>query len=277
MKSFTVVSYKLGSLLIVGTLALMAGETHAVVTSGSSKGYGIDVDVTLLPIIGNGIPIMINEMPVAEGSAPAPYTDSDTALAINILGLVATDVLNATATSNVNGTPGNKTAYASGDVDELSVLSILNNIAVFSETRVSGDYNSFTTFGRTIIDGLEINGNPVLDLEPAPNTDLFALLGLGAITGVSVILNEQMTFGEGGVLGAVCISECSRVTNAIHVIIDDFGLIGGLGLASGDIILGHSEARLTAAPNVIPIPSAIWLLGSGLLGILALRKKKRTH
>ena len=39
------------------------------------------------------------------------------------------------------------------------------------------------------------------------------------------------------------------------------------------IVSGEAYGVLQAGPNVVPIPAAVWLLGSGLVGLLGIKRK----
>jgi hypothetical protein len=71
--------------------------------------------------------------------------------------------------------------------------------------------------------------------------------------------------------------------NAVAVNLDDFGIASGATLSS--VLLGLDYdgggtvpslslvGALNSSSSAVPIPAAVWLLGSGLVGLVGLRKK----
>lgn len=55
-----------------------------------------------------------------------------------------------------------------------------------------------------------------------------------------------------------------------------FGLFAGYQYSSGKMFNGHALAILPGNAATAPVPGAVWLLGSGLAGLLGLRRKLKS-
>ena len=86
--------------------------------------------------------------------------------------------------------------------------------------------------------------------------------------GVNDIHMYDATFGDAGIATLTCGVNCS---NGDRYILDYAGHIrsgdGGLG---GELVLLHLEGTISA----VPIPAAVWLFGSGLLGLIGFVRPK---
>ena len=253
-------------LLMAGTF-VMQSSAYADVTGGDSKGYGIFVALELI-----GIPVLtIPETAVAQGTAPGPYSDFDQVLSVGVgvplVASVATGVLEANATSDINGGAGNRFAFSDSLVDDLDVIvgpsavgpNLLEVTAdtIGSSSIITGDYASMTPLGSMILENLTISVSGTslnIPISPAPNTILFDALG------IRIVLNEQFSITN--------LANASQVTNAIHIELDE--AVTGGGLLSGDIIIAHSDAAMVA---VVPEPATFVCLGAGL-GLLALLRRR---
>jgi hypothetical protein len=251
----------------LGTLLAGMPAAEATVVSGSSSAYGLSVSLTLdVPILPD-IDITVDPTPSVSGTAPPPYSLSDSLLSLDVPNVLSTGLLEVNANSNVDGLPGVRFANADATVNDLSVLDILlvavlEATTIQSTAEVSGDFGALVATGTTTLEALSILGIPVLDVTPAPNTVLLDVLGL------TIIANEQIITGDG-------ISNAGIEVNALHIIFDDF--IAGIGLLSGDVIISHSEAELTAVRDIVdvPEPGSLLILASGITLLFGLRRSRK--
>ena len=68
-------------------------------------------------------------------------------------------------------------------------------------------------------------------------------------------------------------SECIEVRNGVY---QDFGVVGWKALGESEW-LKFSEVQIYAdftPTTVVPIPAAVWLFGSGLLGLIGVARRK---
>ncbi len=189
----------------------------------------------------------------------------------------------------------------------VGVTSLLNTANLFgftgslitSEAHVSGDCGAFIASGDSVIldangatDGfatfsvLGTNFNVAVDAQGrvAPNTTLTINASSATsfddnlatdLTGsIKIILNEQIVSGDGS-------SSLAIEVNALHILFNSAGAeflsLGGVvlddtNLATGEIIVAHSEAFLACA--VVPEPATAGMLAAGA-GVLSLRRRRR--
>jgi hypothetical protein len=239
-------------------------------------------------------------------TAPAPDSASDTVLSVNAsnsltvgtiltttygLGL-STGVLSATASSDVDGGAGSRQSNATASVDDLDfgvgTLNLLNLLTastvgltadtISSSASVTGDVGGFFATGSTTLEnanlsiaglsllGIGLDGSGDLVSAPTPNLTILDALG------VTVVLNRQLINGAVG--GSCAVEACSISVDAIAIQFSDF-VFGG-NLLNGDLTIGHSEASL-AGVSPVPVPAAVWLFGSGLVGIIGVARRRRTE
>lgn len=266
-----ILSRKLSLAAFAALLAIQFGSSvHAVNISASSNGYGLFVDANALNVVN----LDAGPLPVGvSGTAPAPYSNSNTVLNVNVTssvpvvasGSVTAGSVSATAASNVNGSSGSRTTSASGGVVGAGVnmvtlpvlgpgLTLLGlNATLGSTAQVSGDFGSLAALGTTTIQnlGLTVSGIPVnlsayVNVPIAPNTSV-NLAALG-IANASLILNEQIVAGD----------QSSITVNAFHLNVNVANSV------VAQVILGHSQAQMTAT---VPEPACATL---GLSSIAAL-------
>lgn len=282
---------------MMASAALMTSQAvEATVVSASSTGYGAAIDLDLL-----GLDLKVNPLPKgASGEAPGPYDVDKSFLNISTggskdllgLGLIDLDlslpVLKGSAYSNVDGSSGDKTTGATGGIGGLKLgANLLGGLipvvdlglgALSAEAEVTGDYGHINASGASNIADLTLkilglNIVPHIDLDAAPNTKV-DLLGLLGLTGVEIVINEQLVNGDPD---GVCLSDsCSLEVNALRLSFNSFPI--GIKLLDGDIRLGHAYADMLAAqlsPVHVPIPAAGWLFGSGVIALVGRRRRAK--
>ncbi len=285
--------------VIASTLLAGVSVTPAMaVTTVSSSAYGISVNLQLASLAAVGIG------PIAGvgGSTTGPsYSFDGTVASLTAqnytLGTVGIPPLNIVTissilnigtglleTSAIGGPlPASQTAGATASVNNLALsLSTLTSLGVglpilslgadtlTSSADVNGTPNAF---GDASINGLTLSiaGVPITIganafVNAAPNTDLLGFLNLNAISGLSIIVNEQIETSGPGTAGIT--------VNALHLIFNDFLI--GTRLLKGDIVISHSEALISDAVAV-PEP-ATWLqmiAGFVAVGWMARRSRRR--
>jgi len=123
-------------------------------------------------------------------------------------------------------------------------------------------------FGST---GMLGSSSPVNLLSATGNTATLDFTGLvWDWNGVDNIRLYDPTFGDTGVATITCAADCSYGDTYV---LDYMGHIregdGGLG---GEEVIIHLEGTISA----VPIPPALYLFGSGLLGLIGLSRRKNT-
>jgi len=251
------------SALIVG----LYSSAHADVISGSSSSYAEAVDLAVTPL---GLPLLsITSGPLAtaSGTAPGSYSQSGSALSASVLGVLTTGLLDANASSNIDGSAGAKSASADATVNNLGI-TLLGALGITADTitstsTVSGDDGALSTSGGATITNLRLNGAPVLTAGLLPNTPL---LNLG---GIEVILDAQSVSDT---------ADSASISNdAIEILIDN--AVAGLDLLNGSIVIAESEAEMAATPSnnatPVPEPGALLIVASGLFGVAFASRRKR--
>lgn len=233
---------------------ILASPASALVIGGSSLAYGEQVDLLAALILS----IDSGPLPQVSGSAPAPYSDSNAGLSLNLnAGTITSGTLSVNAASNVDGGPSARSASADATVESLGVggvlaaLLTLTSTTIGSSAEVTGNIGALGASGGAVLEDLAISvlGVPlVIPVDPAPNTVLIDSAG------VRIVLNEQSSSGDG-------VNVRGIEVNAIHVEFTNAAL--GLGLLNGDIVISHSEAALSAIPEPSVVPLAA--LAAGVL------------
>jgi len=170
MRKITSLSRTLPAMFGAGALAIgISSAADATVISGSSSSYAESINLTtsLLGVVTGTI--TSGPAPTAAGTAPPPYSVSNSLLSLNVgipgLATITAGILTASAASNVDGTAGSKTTSASASVANLAatVLNLLEADAtvIGSNAAVSGDYGALSATGGSNILGLTVLGNTI--------------------------------------------------------------------------------------------------------------------
>lgn len=240
-----------GVVMALGFLAV--APAHATVTEGDASAYVIRATVFDKPVIG----------PAPLATVSGNNTDSESIGSVLIgdsFFKLSTGLLNAQASSNVDGSSGSKTATSSSsiaDVDfNVAELAGLSFDLISSSSTVTGDAGSFSAMGTSSIVGLEgfglLSGLNNIEISGAPNQTLLSLFG------IEVIANRQVSSCNA--------FDCFITTDALYV---DVAGVKHLTVAS-------STAHL-AAPVPEPETAALMMLGlAGLVGSKRLRSKMQT-
>lgn len=237
----TILNGVYGTVLALGLIS--ASPAYAVVTDGDASAYALQANLFGSPILG----------PIPNSSVTGNDSDSDSVISLDTA-FLDTGVLNSSASSNVDGSAGPKTAESSSSIAyfDLDVIrSGLSADLISSYSNVSGDQGSFVAMGNSSILNLTgyglFSGLNGVTITGAPNQTLLSLAG------IEVIANRQMS--------SCTAFDCSQTTDALYVNV--------LGIAN--LTLASSSAHL-AAP--IPEPATAAMLMAGLLGMGGKRLRK---
>jgi hypothetical protein len=243
------------TILSLASLLFVAQSVSAQTgIGGSGSAFGISINLRVLPLLGNGVPVQVNPQPMVAGTA-APAFDQSAQLPALVVSTVATGRLLANGLLLVHATsavPGADTAEADATADHLA-LSVPGNLplltvgadVVGSTVAISGSCsNGLTMTGGSTLAGLHLGGSlgAALGLSPGvsppPNTVLLNVAGL------RLVVNEQIPSAAPGVRG--------MTVNALHLSASN-APIAGLGLLTGDLVIAQSHAEMRC-PNVQPPP-----------------------
>lgn len=232
-----------GVVLALGFVTAM--PAHALVTEGDASAKALEVNLFGDPLLG----------PIPTSSVSGNGSDADSVVSLTIAPFLSTGILNTSAFSNVDGSPGPKEASSSSSIAFLDfgvpALLGLSFDLISSDSSVTGDQGSFSANGSSSIVNLEGSGllsglNGVV-ITGAPNQTLLSLAG------IEVIANRQTSS---------CTSfECSITTDALYIDV----------LGKANVILASSSAHL-AAP--IPEPGTVAMMLAGLAGLGSKRLRK---
>jgi hypothetical protein len=210
--------------------------------TASASAFGEAVNVQVIPAAGNGVLVQSGPLPIAAGTAPPPFSNSNSAASSTVSSaptgqMLQTGALTVNASSNVPG--GNDvSADATVNTVNLAVTSLtplltLNATIVQSTANIGGSCGALTTSGTTTLANATgtLLGNPLPSIQssPPPNTVLLDTLG------IKVVLNEQFTGGDG-------VNSRSLTVNAIHVYLSNVN-VANVGVLNGDIIIAQSHAQ----------------------------------
>ncbi|AEG01422.1 hypothetical protein [Methylomonas methanica] len=179
----------------------------------------------------------------------------------------------------IDGATGGGTALTSTSGSEVLVFPVNTNIATVTlSTTGAGRIAQATTMdaGNTAVGQIGLSGalrmrNPGMTTYLAPFD-----LAVSKSAGEWSINSHDNSFGTVGLFKLANVSE-SLNGNGELLLSGDLLWTGGLsygGLlnANTSIVLGS----FNLAPAAVPVPAAVWLFGSGLLGLLSVARGKMT-
>ena len=283
---------------ILLTIGAFAATPSIGATTVGSGAYGISVRLNVANALGatvgplasvsdlTGSPVYSDNTHLLNaGSNTAVLATTGSGLNVNSLRFaLTTGVMNTSATGGP--LPSAQSADASALVDGLnfSLINYLLNtpiLSVFSLTAATlnstanangtpaanvGGTAGITNLNLTVA-GLSLIADSNVFANAPANTDLLGFLNLAPITGLSIIVNEQIRPVTNNAAGA------RITTNALHVIFNGFPIIGGQALR-GDVIVSQSRAFIESANSPTPEP-AVWaqmIAGFGLIGMVTRRR-----
>ena len=235
-----------GTFVALGLLS--TSTAHALVTEGDASAYALNATLFGSPLVG----------PIPYSTANGNESDSDSVISLDTA-FLDTGILNSSASSNVDGTPGSKTAESSSSIAFFDLDVLQNGLSadlISSYTNVSGDYGSFNAIGNSSILGLTGYGifaplNGVTITGEANQTLL-------DVAGIQVIANRQTS--------TCSATDCFMTTDALY--------INALGKVT--LTLASSSAHL-AAPIPEPETYALMMMGlAGLAGSKRIRNRMKS-
>jgi hypothetical protein len=244
-------------LAVVIVCSLGIGTTaSALVQGGDASAAGTSIGLSGVLDIDTGL------VPAVSVSSPPPGSDDQTLFDLGGLPLVASGTATVSASSDVDGLAGTRSASGAALIADLeldlsilltSVLSVGSG-EISSSAGVTGDFGALGATGTSSFGGTSITVNNVtftLDPAYAPNTVVFDD-GF-----VLVMANEQIFAGDGAAARGITV-------NALRISLNVLGV-------SGDIVLAQSQAALAAVPE----PGTGLLLGVGLAALARTGRRRR--
>jgi len=220
----------------LAAIGLLVGATSAHSNSVSGEAFGISVNVAGIRV--GPTPHVV--LPSDGGMV------RDRLLNISVPNAAASTTLGVVTTGSIG--PNTASAQSSATVEQVNVLNgvvAAQLVVAMSSSTADGSTATSTSEGSTLI-GLSINGSAPVDVAPSPNTTI-------PILGGAVILNEQITGGDG-------VHTSALTVNMIHVVLND----PLTGTITADIIVSsaHSDVNFTPAPKT----GNAFMTGGGKLG-----------
>lgn len=196
-------------------------------------------------------------------SAQASSTVANLNVNANVLGVL--NVLNAASLFSLSAQALSSSAQVSGD---RGALVAAGDSAVVDANGAADGFATLSILGTNFNVPVDANGraapNTTLTVNAASNAALADGLGADLAGSIKVVLNEQTLTGDGVATRGISV-------NALHLTFNGVGaqFFSALGvsldnsnLLTGEIVVAHSEASLTAVPE--PGAAAVLLVGAGL-------------
>ena len=220
----------------LAAIGLLVGATSAQPNSVSGEAFGISV---------NAAGVRVGPTPHVV-LPPDGGMVRDQLLSITVPNAAASTTLGVVTTGSIG--PNTASAQSSATVEQVNLLNgvvAAQLVVAMSSSTANGSTATSTAEGSTLI-GLSINGSPPVDVAPSPNTTI-------PIPGGAVILNEQITGGDG-------VHTSALTVNMIHVVLKD----PLTGTITADIIVSsaHSDVNFVPAPKT----GNAFMTGGGKLG-----------
>ena len=277
-------SMRAGRVFLLAGCALLASSAEATTVIRSSA-YGVQATLSVQSVlkaqVGPLVPVsgIAGQVYDQDGTLPSLNTTlglgSLTGLKIGT-GLITTGADSAFPVAQTASADALVNGFSLGLTEALGVTSLgLTANTIISHSEVEGNGDASAT-GSSKISGLKltVQGVGLINLgasefiTAAPNTDLLALYGLNAISGLKIIVNEQIPrVGSNAKFAGV-------TTNAIHLIFNDYLL--GTDRLVGDVIVSYTKAYINDANSATPEP-ATWvqmITGFGLIGAAARQRRR---
>ncbi len=142
---------------------------------------------------------------------------------------------------------------------------------------------SWASYYQVDIDGLGINGFGV-DIITAHDSPQVADFAVSSTLGwwVYAATNPKTGIQGANVFGGDSIDASAGPVTAFTVeasydfTLDNFLLTDAIGhpIITPYVVLFNGTDTYTCSPSAVPIPGAVWLLGSGFLGLVAIRRRR---
>ena len=225
-------------------VALLFGAASAARAQLSGSAFGEKVTLSFAPLIGSPVQLSSGPWPqVSQSSSSAFSTDGEMAsVAVSnpLLGSVLASGL-MVVTTEAAYSPVSVTSSSSLQSPRLQLGNLVSLFGLQAEqfrstAQLTGCGDDQTSIGTTRLVDLTLGGTLgsglTAPVDPAPNTELLS------IPGIRLILNEQILTVKGG--------QRTLEVNAAHLSLNAIPL-AGLGLLTGDVILGQAKAQINCA------------------------------
>ena len=223
---------------VLGLLAigLLLGATSARANSVSGEAFGVSVNAA--GVVVGPTPHVV--LPPDGGMV------SDQLLRLVVPNVAASTTLGVVTTGSIG--PDTASAQSSAAAEGVNVLNglVTARVVVAMSSSVAQASTATSSSEGSALIGLSVNGSAPVDVTPAPNTRI-------SLPGVTVILNEQITSGDG-------VRTSALTVNMIHVVLND----ALTGTITGDIVVAsaHSDVDFVPAPK----SGNAFMTGGGKLG-----------